>query len=488
MLDNLARHHLACRVLDIEMAVTAFDKRPKPSFEQAFKALSDMLDARFTTHDSLRRQHANSIAWAVSQPPDAVAFPESEQEVVDIVRICSEYGIPIIPFGAGSSFEGQINAPLGGVSVDTSRMKTIVAVHDEDLDCVVQPGVTRKELNEYLRDKGLFFPIDPGADASIGGMVGTRASGTNAVRYGTMKDNVLSLRLVLPNGEVVRTGSRAKKSSAGFDLTRLFIGSEGTLGIVTEITLRLHGIPEAISAGYCSFPDVRSACDAAIQTIQSGIPIARVELMDEMQVKGCNIYSKLDLPEVPMLFVEFQGTDKGVVEQAERFGEIVAGLGGGRFEWATAAEDRNRLWTARHDAFWACNVLRPGAKTVATDVCVPLSRLAECVEATQRDIRETGLIATIAGHVGDGNFHVVPLVDMDSEAELAAVEGFLHRLVERALEMEGTCSGEHGIGQMKRKYMLEEHGDAAIELMRTIKEAIDPGNIMNPGKLIPERL
>lgn len=459
----------------------------KNLLQQVFIELSKLLGTRFTINESIRQQHANNIAWTPNEPADAVVFPETEQEVAEIVRICARARIPVIPYGAGSSFEGQINAPHGGVSVDTSHMRRIIAVHEEDLDCVVEPGVTRKELNEYLRDKGLFFPIDPGADASIGGMVGTRASGTNAVRYGTMKDNVLSLSVVLPNGDIVRTGTRAKKSSSGYDLTRLFVGSEGTLGIVTEITLRLHGIPEAISAGTCTFPDVKSACDAAIQTIQSGIPIARVELLDEMQIKGCNIYSKLDLPEVPTLFVEFQGTQNGVVEQAERFGEIVADLGGGNFEWATAAEDRTRLWSARHDAFWACNALRPGAKTVATDVCVPLSRLAECVEATQRDIRETGLIATIAGHVGDGNFHVVPLVDMECKEEIVAIEGFLHRLVKRALEMEGTCSGEHGIGQMKRKYMREEHGDISIGLMRTIKEAIDPENIMNPGKLIPER-
>ncbi|WP_210497439.1 FAD-binding oxidoreductase [Microvirga antarctica] len=452
---------------------------------RAFEELSDLLRARFTTNEILRQQHANTIAWATNQPPEAVAYPENEDEVVAIVRICSAAGLPIIPFGTGSSFEGQTNAPFGGVSIDTSRMKRIIAVHDDDMDCVVEPGVTRKELNEYLRDKGLFFPIDPGADASIGGMVATRASGTNAVRYGTMRESVLSLRVVLPNSDVVRTGSRAKKSSAGFDLTRLFVGSEGILGVVTEITLKLHGIAQAISAGICPFPTVKAACDAAIMTIQSGIPIARIELMDEMQIKACNIYSKLNLPEQPMLFVEFQGTENGVIEQAELFGEIVTEVGGGPFEWATAAEDRSRLWVARHDAFWACNTLRPGAKTVATDVCVPLSRLAECVEATQRDIRETGLIATIAGHVGDGNFHVVPLVDMDNPAEIEAIEGFLHRLVERALLMEGTCSGEHGIGQMKRKYMRAEHGDAAIRLMHALKAAVDPQSIMNPGKLLP---
>jgi D-lactate dehydrogenase (cytochrome) len=331
---------------------------------------------------------------------------------------------------------------------------------------------------------GLFFPIDPGADASIGGMVGTRASGTNAVRYGTMKDNVLALTVVTPNGDVVRTSRRAKKTSAGYDLTRLFVGSEGTLGIVTEITLKLHGIPEAISAGVCPFPSVRAACDATILAIQSGLPVARIELLDEVQVRACNLHSKLALPETPMLFVEFHGTEAGVAEQAERFGEIATECGGGPFDWATRAEDRSRLWQARHDAYWASMALRPGAKGVSTDVCVPISRLAECVEATKRDIEETGLVAPIVGHVGDGNFHVLPLVDMDDDGDVARAKAFVERLVDRALAMEGTCSGEHGVGQKKMKYLEAEHGPEALDLMRVLKRAIDPLDIMNPGKIV----
>jgi D-lactate dehydrogenase (cytochrome) len=392
--------------------------------------------------------------------------------------------MPIVPYGTGTSLEGHINAPFGGVSVDTSLMKRIVAVHDEDLDCVVEPGVTRKELNEFLRDRGLFFPIDPGADASIGGMAATRASGTNAVRYGTMKDNVLSLTVVTPNGDVVKTARRAKKSSAGYDLTRLFVGSEGTLGIITEVTLRLQGIPEAISAGICPFPSVKAACDAVIVTIQTGLPVARIELLDEVQVRAVNAHAKLTLPESPLLLLEFHGTEAGVREQAERFGEYAAEYGGGPFEWATKVEDRSRLWQARHDAYWAAKGLRPGAQSVATDVCVPISRLAECVEETKRDIAATGLIAPIVGHVGDGNFHVQPLVDMDDPEEIAAVEAFVERLVDRALAMEGTCTGEHGIGQKKMKYMEAEHGPEALDLMRTLKRSLDPQNIMNPGKMI----
>jgi D-lactate dehydrogenase (cytochrome) len=439
---------------------------------------------RAVTGQAVREQHANTLAWVANEPPDVVVYPESTQEVSAIVRLCAEHGVPVIPFGTGTSFEGHTNAPFGGVSVDTSLMKAVLAVHAEDLDCVIQPGVTRKQLNEHLRDQGLFFPIDPGADASLGGMVGTRASGTNAVRYGTMKDNVLALTVVLPNGEVVKTARRAKKSSAGYDLTRLFVGSEGTLGIVTEITLRLHGIPEAISGGICPFPSIKAACDAVIVTIQSGLPVARIELLDAVQVRACNLYSKLDLPESPMLFLEFHGTQAGVTEQAERFGEIAAEYGGGPFRWATQAEERTRLWQARHDAYWSGLSLKPGAKGISTDVCVPISRLAECVEETQRDIAETGLIAPIVGHVGDGNFHVLPLIDMDDPAEIEKGRAFVERLVQRALAMEGTCTGEHGVGQKKMKYLETEHGAEALELMRVLKRAIDPKNIMNPGKIV----
>lgn len=439
---------------------------------------------RVVVSASVREQHGHSLTWAKNQPPDVVVYPHTAEEVSDIVKLCAAREVPIIPYGTGTSLEGHINAPFGGVTVDVSLMKRIIAVHEEDLDCVVEPGVTRKELNEHLRDKGLFFPIDPGADASIGGMVATRASGTNAVRYGTMKDVVLSLTAVLPNGEIVKTASRAKKSSAGYDLTRLFIGSEGTLGIITEITLKLQGIPEAISAGICPFPTVKAACDAVIMTIQSGIPMARIELLDEVQVKAVNAYSKLTLPESPLLLLEFHGTETGVQEQAERFGEIATEFGGGPFEWATKPEERSRLWQARHDSYWAAKGLRPGAQSVATDVCVPISRLAECVDATKQDIVESGLIAPIVGHVGDGNFHVQPLVDMDDPGEIAACEAFIDRLVRRALAMEGTCTGEHGVGQKKMKYLEIEHGPAALDLMRVLKRAIDPHNIMNPGKII----
>ncbi len=465
-------------------AAAARQRPDAAAVETVTRALQAAFGNRVVTSLAVRQQHANTLTWVENQPPDVVVYPQTTEEVARIVRLCAEHRVPIIPFGTGTSFEGHTNAPFGGVSVDTSMMKAVIAVHAEDLDCVVEPGVTRKQLNEHLRDMGLFFPIDPGADASLGGMVGTRASGTNAVRYGTMKDNVLALTVVTPNGDVVRTSRRAKKTSAGYDLTRLFVGSEGTLGIVTEITLKLHGIPEAISAGVCPFPSVRAACDATIVTIQSGLPVARIELLDEAQVRACNLYSKLNLPETPLLFVEFHGTEAGVKEQAERFGEIAAEYGGGPFDWATRAEDRSRLWQARHDAYWASMALRPGAKGVSTDVCVPISRLAECVEATKRDIEETGLVAPIVGHVGDGNFHVLPLVDMDDDGDVARAKAFVERLVDRALAMEGTCSGEHGVGQKKMKYLEAEHGPEALDLMRVLKRAIDPLDIMNPGKIV----
>ena len=447
------------------------------------RELGERFGERAVTSAAVRAQHSHTTTWIASQPPDVVVLPDTTAEVAEVVRLCAARRVPIIPFGTGTSLEGHLNAPLGGVSVDTSRMKRLLAVHPEDLDCVVEAGVTRKELNEQLRDTGLFFPIDPGADASLGGMASTRASGTNAVRYGTMKDNVLGLTVVTPSGDIVRTGGRARKSSAGYDLTRLFVGAEGTLGIVTEITLRLHGIPEATSAGICSFPDVKSACDAVIATVQTGLPIARIELLDEVQIRALNAYSKMSLPETPLLLFEFHGTESGVTEQAERFGEICADNGGGGFEWATKAEERTRLWQARHDVYWASLGLRPGAKGVASDVCVPISRLAECLAETKRDIEDSGLIAPIAGHVGDGNFHVMPLLFMDDPAEVARVEEFMHRLVERALAMEGTCTGEHGVGQGKMKYLAAEHGEGAMELMRALKNALDPAGIMNPGKI-----
>ena len=452
--------------------------------EAVIAALAAMVGNRLVTSRAVREQHANTITWLGNQPPDAVVFPHTTEEVQQIVRLCAAHRVPIIAFGTGTSLEGQVNAPRGGISLDFRDMNRVLAVHAEDLDCVIEPGVTRKQLNEYLHDQGVFFPIDPGADASLGGMAATRASGTNAVRYGTMKDNVLALKVVLANGEVMSTARRAKKSSAGYDLTRLMVGSEGTLGIITELTLRLAGIPEAILSGTCPFPSVEAACNATIHTIQSGIPVARIELLDALQVRACNIYSKLTLPETPMLFLEFHGTAASVAEQSQRFGEIAKEFGGGPFDWATRAEDRTRLWQARHDAAWAVRSLRSTGFGIATDVCVPISRLAECVTATQRDIAESRLLGPIVGHVGDGNFHVALAVDLNDADEVARINGFLERLVERALAMDGTCTGEHGIGQGKMKYMAAEHGEPALAAMRAIKRALDPLDIMNPGKIV----
>ena len=447
-------------------------------------ALAAQFGNRLVTSQAVREQHANTTTWIENEAPDAVVFPQTTADVQAIVRICAAHRVPVIPFGTGTSLEGHINAPLGGVSVDFRDMNKVLAVNAQDLDCVVEPGITRKQLNEHLRDQGLFFPLDPGADASLGGMAATRCSGTNAVRYGTMKDNVLGLKVVLANGELMTTARRAKKSSAGYDLTRLMVGSEGTLGVITELTLKLTGIPEAISGGVCPFPSVEAACNAAIATIQSGIPVARIELLDELQVKATNLYSKLTLPEVPMLFVEFHGSPAGVAEQSERFGEIADDLGGGPFEWTTKPEDRTRLWQARHDAYWAGRGLRPGVQAIATDVCVPLSRLAECVTETQRDIAAHGLVAPIIGHVGDGNFHLTLLVDMADAAEVKAAKILCERLVERALAMDGTCTGEHGVGQGKMKYLAGELGEPALAAMAAIKRALDPDGIMNPGKIV----
>ena len=447
-------------------------------------ALAAQFGNRLVTSQAVREQHANTTTWIENEAPDAVVFPQTTADVQAIVRICAAHRVPVIPFGTGTSLEGHINAPFGGVSVDFRDMNKVLAVNAQDLDCVVEPGITRKQLNEHLRDQGLFFPLDPGADASLGGMAATRCSGTNAVRYGTMKDNVLGLKVVLANGELMTTARRAKKSSAGYDLTRLMVGSEGTLGVITELTLKLTGIPEAISGGVCPFPSVEAACNAAIATIQSGIPVARIELLDELQVKATNLYSKLTLPEVPMLFVEFHGSPAGVAEQSERFGEIADDLGGGPFEWTTKPEDRTRLWQARPDAYWAGRGLRPGVQAIATDVCVPLSRLAECVTETQRDIAARGLVAPILGHVGDGNFHLTLLVDMADAAEVKAAKVLCERLVERALAMDGTCTGEHGVGQGKMKYLAGELGEPALAAMAAIKRAFDPDGIMNPGKIV----
>ncbi len=464
--------------------MNGFERPSAAAVAAVTRELADALGDRCSANETVRRQHAHTLTWGENQPPDCVVVPRDAREVVRVVQLCAARRVPVIPYGTGTSLEGHVNAPFGGVCVDTSLMNRLVAVHAEDLDCVVEPGVTRKALNEQLRDTGLFFPIDPGADASLGGMVSTRASGTNAVRYGTMKDNVLALTVVTADGEVVVTSRRARKSSAGYDLTRLFVGAEGTLGIVTQITLKLHGIPEAIAGGLCPFPSIRAACDAAIATIQAGIPVARVELADAEQIRAINLYSKMTLPEVPTLFVEFHGTDASVREQSECFGEIAAEFGGGRFEWATKAEERTRLWQARHDAYWASMALRPGARSIATDVCVPISRLAECVEETQRDLAETGLLATIVGHVGDGNFHVLPLIDPEDAGEVARAHAFVERLIDRALAMEGTCTGEHGVGQKKMKHLVDEHPAATLAMMRSIKRTLDPANIMNPGKIV----
>jgi D-lactate dehydrogenase (cytochrome) len=446
-------------------------------------ALAARYGNRISTSASLREQHGHTTTWIDNQPPDAVMFPLTTEEVQDVVRLCAEHRVPVVAFGTGTSLEGQVNAPRGGICLDFRDMNRVLAVHAEDLDCVVEPGITRKALNEHLRDSGLFFPIDPGADASLGGMAATRASGTNAVRYGTMKDNVLALKAVLASGDVVTTARRAKKSSAGYDLTRLIVGSEGTLGIITELTLRLSGIPEAIASGVCPFPSVEAACNATILAIQSGIPVARIELLDALQVRGCNLYSKLALPEVPMLFLEFHGSEASVAEQSQRFGEIAQDLGGGPFDWATRAEDRSRLWQARHDAYWAAQRLRPGVQALSSDVCVPISRLAECVGESQRDAAASRLIAPVVGHVGDGNFHMLLLIDRNDAGEVARAEEFLARLAERAVAMDGTCTGEHGVGQGKMKYLLGEHGAPALETMRAIKHALDPLDILNPGKI-----
>ena len=447
------------------------------------QALAASFGNRLVTSMAVRQQHGHTTTWTPNQPPDAVVFAQTTEDVAGVVKLCAEHGVPVIAFGTGTSLEGHVNAPYGGVCIDLSMMKDILAVHAEDLDCVVQAGVTRKQLNEYLRDMGLFFPIDPGADASIGGMAATRASGTNAVRYGTMKDLVLALKVVLASGEIITTAHRAKKSSAGYDLTRLFVGSEGTLGIITEITLRLSGIPEAISAATCPFPSVKAACDAVIETIQTGLPVARIELVTDLVVRGINNYSKLGLPESTMLFLEFHGSESSVAEQAERFGEIAEGYGGGPFAWTVHPEERTKLWQARHDVFWALSTLRPGAKGVSTDICVPISRLADCVVETQEDAESIGLLCPIVGHVGDGNFHCCPLIMVDDPVEMERVEGFLERLARRGLAMEGTCTGEHGIGQGKIKYMKEEFEPAALDAMRAIKAALDPRNILNPGKI-----
>ena len=460
--------------------------QPKPS-HAAWSAASTALKAafgdRFQTGAALREQHGHTTTYLCNQPPDGVVFAETTGDVATVVRLCGEHKVPIVPFGVGSSLEGQVNAPFGGVSLDLSRMNAVVSVNAEDMDCVIQPGVTRKQLNTALRDQGLFFPIDPGADATLGGMASTRASGTNAVRYGTMKDAVLSLEAVMADGTVIRTGMRARKSSAGYDLTRLLIGAEGTLGIITELTLRLHGIPEAIGSVAASFSTVADACEAVIATTHYGIPVARIELLDTLTVKAVNAYSDLTFPERPLLLVEFHGTQKSVADETALFSSIVSDFGGEAMPAANSAEERNRQWQARHDAYWATLQLRPGAKGISTDVCVPISKLAECVVAAQERAKADGFIAPIVGHVGDGNFHVILLMDMNDADEVARGKDYVAWLNQLAIDAGGTCTGEHGIGQGKQRFLRDELGDAC-DVMAAIKQALDPAGLLNPGKIL----
>ena len=444
--------------------------------------LRDRVGNRLSTSMAVREHHGHDMSYHPARAPDAVVFAHSTEEVSAVVQICARHSTPIIAFGTGTSLEGHVAALEGGVCIDLSEMNEILEVNAEDLDCRVQAGVTRKQLNHDLRDKGLFFPIDPGADASLGGMSATRASGTNAVRYGTMRENVLGLTVVLADGRVIKTGGRSRKSAAGYDLTRLFVGSEGTLGVITEVQLRLFGLPEAMSAAVCSFETLEGAVNSVILTIQSGIPVARIELVDEVMMDAINRYSDLDHPVQPTLFFEFHGSEQSVKEQAETVGEITAEFGGSHFQWATRTEDRTKLWQARHDCYYASLALRPGAKGWPTDVCVPISRLAESILEVKQDIEAQGLLAPIVGHVGDGNYHLSFIVDPEDEAEMAKTKAVNDRMVARALELGGTCTGEHGIGYGKIGFLRSEMGEA-VPVMRQLKDALDPNNLMNPGKI-----
>jgi D-lactate dehydrogenase (cytochrome) len=447
-------------------------------------ALKQRFGDRLSTAAAVREQHGKDESYHAPAPPDAVVFARSTEEVAEIVRLCASAKVPVIAFGTGTSLEGHVAALSGGVCIDLSRMNRVLRVSAEDLDCTVEAGVTRKQLNEYLRDTGLFFPIDPGADASLGGMTATRASGTNAVRYGTMRENVLSLTVVLADGRVIRTARRARKSSAGYDLTRLFVGSEGTLGIITEVTLRLYGIPEAIMAAVCPFPSVEAAVDTVVATIQAGVPVARVELLDEVAMMAVAAYAKLGgFTPAPYLFFEFHGTARGVEEQVAQVKEFAAEQGGTEFRWASTPEERSRLWQARHDAYYAALAMRPGSKGWATDVCVPISRLAECIAETKRDLEASFVTAVLVGHVGDGNFHLAFILDPNKPEELAEATRLNDRMVQRAIAMDGTCTGEHGVGYGKMDFLVAEHGDA-VAVMRTLKRALDPDNILNPGKIV----
>ncbi|MGH8704858.1 MAG: FAD-linked oxidase C-terminal domain-containing protein [Burkholderiales bacterium] len=454
-------------------------------FDQSVLAeLTALLGERATTSQGIREHHGKDESYFPYAPPDAVLFPHSTEEVRDIVNICRRHRVPMIPYGVGTSLEGHILAVNGGVSIDLSQMNKVLAVHEEDLDAVVQAGVTRKQLNEYIKHTGLFFPIDPGADATIGGMAATRASGTNAVRYGTMRENVLSLKVVLADGRIIQTARRAKKSSAGYDLTRIFVGSEGTLGIITEITLKLHPVQAAMSAAVCAFPTIEGAANTVIQTLQMGIPVARSELLCATTMAALNRYNKTSHIESPTLLLEFHGTEAGVIEQARMVQDIAKDNGGLDFQWATRPEERSRLWEARHHAYFACLQLKPGARALSTDVCVPISRLAECIVETTKDIAKASMPIPLFGHVGDGNFHCVILVDPNDQAEVEEAKALNVRVVRRALAMEGTCTGEHGIGIGKQAYLIEELGEA-VDLMRDLKRAFDPENLLNPGKVVP---
>ncbi len=456
---------------------------PRAVPEALLTALATRFGAQCSTAAAVREQHGRDESVFDVPPPAAVVFAESTADVADAVKLAAAHRVPVIPYGAGSSLEGQLLAVQGGISIDVSRMGEVLRLDADDLTVTVQPGITRKQLNERIKDSGLFFPIDPGADASIGGMTATRASGTNAVRYGTMRENVLALEVVTASGEVIRTGTRARKSAAGYDLTRLIVGSEGTLGVVTEITLRLYPLPEAVSAAICSFPSIEAAVRTTIQTIQLGVPIARVELLDGNTVRMVNTHSKLTLREAPMLLMEFHGSPASVAEQAATVQEIAADLGGQDFEWATTPEERTRLWTARHNAYFAAVQSRPGCRAIATDTCVPISRLADCLLDSVAEADASGIPYFLVGHVGDGNFHFGYLIDPASADERARAEALSHALVARALELEGTCTGEHGIGLHKMGFLVDETGAGAVDMMRTLKRALDPHNILNPGKI-----
>jgi D-lactate dehydrogenase (cytochrome) len=465
---------------EIVMLNAAFNSDTVPDL---LRALGEVLKSdQISTNAGIRDRHGHDESYHATHLPDVVVFPHSTEEVSEIAKVAAHFQAPLIPFGVGTSLEGHVAALKGGISVDMGRMNKVLEVNAEDLDVKVEAGVTRKQLNAYIKDQGLFFPIDPGADATLGGMSATRASGTNAVRYGTMRENVLGLTVVLADGRIIKTGGRSRKSAAGYDLTRLFVGSEGTLGIITEVRLRLYGVPEAMAAAVANFPDIGAAVNTVIQVIQSGIPVARIELIDEVQIDAINKYSKLDLPVRPTLFFEFHGSEAGVAEQSESVKAIGEEFGMSDFAWSVKPEERSKLWQARHDCFYAGLQLRPGAKGCPTDVCVPISRLADCILETKEDLIATGLLAPLVGHVGDGNFHLNILLDPDDATEFKRVKDFTGRLAHRAIAMGGTCTGEHGIGSGKIAFLEAEHG-SAVAVMRQLKAALDPDNRMNPGKV-----